>query len=276
MAKILVADDEPAVRDMIRLLLSREGHEVIEAEDGGSAYAKAVSQRPDIVLLDIGMPVMDGFLVLRELKHNPETESIPVIILTGRHLPQGEQQGMQQGALDYVTKPWGPDELEDRIRIALTYVESQRDIRTPPQPSTGSGNEGHNPQDKAQVSSELRFERARPLARGKPQRAGSNREKPSATREDEMSRGDKGGGDRRPALEEVVRSFITRKYRRIQNIRFIKITESGPTRGLNVYKIEGITTVLMGDIPTLLAKGFHITVYATRDGRVVDKQGNVL
>jgi len=78
------------------------------------------------------MPDMSGFLVLRKLKHNPETESIPVIILTGRHIPQGEQQGMQQGALDYVTKPWGPGELQDRIRIALAYVESQKDIRTFP------------------------------------------------------------------------------------------------------------------------------------------------
>lgn len=276
MAKVLVVDDEPAVRDIIRLLLSREGHEVIEAEDGGSAYAKAVSQRPDIVLLDIGMPDMSGFLVLRELKHNPETESIPVIILTGSHRPQDERQGMQQGALDYVTKPWGTGELEDRVRIALIYVESQGHIRTPPQPCTGPGNRGNNPQDKAQDSSEFRFERARRLARGKPKRAGPNREEPSATREDEMSRDNKEGGNRRPSLEEAVRSFITQKYPRIQNIRLIRITESGPTRGLNVYKIEGITTVLLGDVPALQAKGFHITVYATKDGRVVDKQGNVM
>jgi len=276
MAKVLVADDEPAVRDIIRLLLSREGHEVIEAEDGGSAYAKAVSQRPDIVLLDIGMPVMSGFLVLRELKCNPETESIPVIILTGSHLPKDERQGMQLGALDYVTKPWGPGELEGRIRMALTYLESQGHIRTPPQPSTGPGNRGNNPQDKAQVSSEFRFKRARSLTRGKPQRAGRIREEPSATREDEMSRDDKEGGNRRPSLEEAARSFISQKYPRIQNIRLIRITESGPTRGLNVYKIEGITTVLLGDIPALQAKGFHITVYATQDGRVLDKRGNVM
>ena len=91
-----------------------------------------------------------------------------------------------------------------------------------------------------------------------------------------MNRDHREGGDQRPQLEEVVRSLINQKYPRIRDIRFTRITESGPTRGLNVYKIEGITTVLLGDLGALQAKGFHFTIHATRDGRIVDKRGNVM
>lgn len=138
MTKILVAEDELAVRQVIRLLLAAQGYEIIEAADGGSAYDKVVSEKPDIILLDVMMPVMNGFDVLRKLKANPHTASIPVIIVTGKGQSQDERRGIQGGALDYISKPWGPGELEDRIRIALSYLQSN--LSSAPSPTTSANN----------------------------------------------------------------------------------------------------------------------------------------
>ena len=80
--------------------------------------------------------------------------------------------------------------------------------------------------------------------------------------------------------QAVVKDFIIKKYGNkfgaIQNIKFARITQSGPVRGLNIYKLEGVTTMLVGNIPSLQAKGFSITVWATRDGRMVDRRGRLL
>ena len=119
MPKILIVDDEDAIRNVVRLLLIQEGYDVIEAAYGQSGYSKAESEKPDLVLLDLMMPVMDGFEVLQKLKKNPQTSGIPVIILTAKIDVASERECMRLGAVDYIKKPWGPRELEDRIGMAL-------------------------------------------------------------------------------------------------------------------------------------------------------------
>ena len=123
MTKVLVIADDDVVRDVIMRLLYRRGYEVVEAAFGQDGCSKAASEKPQIILLDLMMPVMDGFEVLRKLKSNTATMSIPVIILTAKIDAESERRCMRDGALDYVHKPWGPGEIEDRIAIALGYRE---------------------------------------------------------------------------------------------------------------------------------------------------------
>ena len=125
MAKILIADDHMGTRKVINYMLSDEGHQVVEADDGLSACAIAVSEKPDIILLDIVMPEMDGFEALGRLKDNPDTGSIPVIFVTAKKQLEDETKGTQLGAFDFISKPLAPGELEDRIRMTLSYLESQ-------------------------------------------------------------------------------------------------------------------------------------------------------
>jgi CheY-like chemotaxis protein len=121
MPKILVVDDEADVRDVVTAILKQAGYDVIVAEYGLSRYSKAQSEDPDLVLLDLTMPVVDGFEVLDKLKKNPSTRSIPVIILTAKIDPASERECMRLGAADYIKKPWGPRELQDRIGMVLGY-----------------------------------------------------------------------------------------------------------------------------------------------------------
>ena len=93
MTKILVADDEQDVRDLLTDILLDSGYEVIEAADGGAALDKATSERPDLILLDVLMPVMDGLQVLRRLRENPAMEEIPVILLTAFPVKEDESLG---------------------------------------------------------------------------------------------------------------------------------------------------------------------------------------
>ncbi len=124
MTKVLVIDDEPVVRQVVNRLLTGEGYQVIEAPYGQAGYQLAISEKPNIILLDLMMPVMDGFQVLSKLKSNPETRPIPVIILTGKIDAESERRCMRSGAVDYIKKPWGPGELKDRIAMALGYGEN--------------------------------------------------------------------------------------------------------------------------------------------------------
>ena len=126
MTKILVIEDETYVRDFVIRLLDAEGYETIQAAYGQIGYSKAVSENPDLILLDLIMPVMDGLEVLRKLKRNLLTGPIPVIILTARIDAGSERECMQAGAVDYIKKPWGHRELEDRVRLALDYQQDTR------------------------------------------------------------------------------------------------------------------------------------------------------
>ena len=123
MVAILVIDDDADVRGVVGTLLTQAGYQTIDAEYGLNGYSKAQSEQPDLILLDLMMPVMDGFEVLRKLKGDPTTQTIPVIILTARIDAASERECMQSGATDYIKKPWGLRELEDRIGMALGYPE---------------------------------------------------------------------------------------------------------------------------------------------------------
>jgi diguanylate cyclase (GGDEF)-like protein len=123
---VLVVDDEP---QNVRLLgqLLREEHEVIIATNGAEALRRADSEHPpDLILLDVMMPGMDGWDVCRELKTNPVTAGIPIIFVTARDDVTDEAKGLAAGAVDYITKPFSPEIVRARVRTHLT-LKSQAD-----------------------------------------------------------------------------------------------------------------------------------------------------
>lgn len=119
MARILIAEDEPYILKMLDFRLKALGHEIIGAVDGGQALDLASKEKPDLVLLDVMMPVMDGFQVLRKLKSQEETKHIPVIILTAKGQEKDIVTGLEAGAADYVTKPFSFAELIARVNRAI-------------------------------------------------------------------------------------------------------------------------------------------------------------
>lgn len=128
-AKILVVDDDP---DMIRLLrhfLEREGYEVVEAQDGEEAVAQVAAQVPDLVLLDVMLPKMDGFQVAEWIKKDHRYRSIPVIMLTVREEVEDRVRGLDKGADDYVTKSSSHQELLARVRAMLRIKAMQDELQ---------------------------------------------------------------------------------------------------------------------------------------------------
>ena len=119
MAKVLVVDDERDIRASLVDILFYAGYDVIEAEDGGEAIEQTCTQYPDIILMDVMMPVMDGLEALRKLRDNPDTEAIPVILLTAVDAAKAEGVGMSLGVKHYITKPFDPDIVEGAIRVSL-------------------------------------------------------------------------------------------------------------------------------------------------------------
>ena len=119
MARILVADDDPLSIKLLNFRLRSVGHEVISAVSGGEALGIAMREKPDLVLLDIMMPVMNGFQVLRKLKLQEETKNIPVIMLTSKVQEKDVVFGLEAGAEDYITKPFSFAELNARVNRAL-------------------------------------------------------------------------------------------------------------------------------------------------------------
>lgn len=117
---VLVVDDEPKILDIVRLTLEREGFDVFEAEDGYQALEKAREVIPDIVLLDVMMPDVDGFEVLKEIR---SVSNVPVIILTVKGTEADKVRGLELGADDYITKPFGHRELVSRIKAVLRRAE---------------------------------------------------------------------------------------------------------------------------------------------------------
>ena len=134
MAKVLIADDEQNIRLSLVYILFDAGYDVIEAQDGAAAVEKAVLEQPDIILLDVMMPVMNGFEVLNKLRENPATETIPVVLLTALPPAEGEREGMNFGVSHYITKPWEPETVESTVRVALREAHG------------GAGEEEHGPE----------------------------------------------------------------------------------------------------------------------------------
>jgi PleD family two-component response regulator len=126
-AKILVVDDEPHIRRILQFLLEKEGFEVLMAENGEEALEVVRDQRPDLMLLDVMMPRMDGFTVLERLRRDFETSSLPVIMLTAKGESSEKVRGLKGGANDYLTKPFNQEELLLRMQNMLAASRSQRE-----------------------------------------------------------------------------------------------------------------------------------------------------
>ncbi|PKB78787.1 MAG: hypothetical protein BZY88_16635 [SAR202 cluster bacterium Io17-Chloro-G9] len=120
MATVLVVDDESDIRELLVDTLIDAGFQVIEAANGESALERAFRDRPDIILLDIWMPGMDGYEALWRLKEKPDTQDLPVILLTAMPASEGEQVGMDLGVSHYMSKPWEPGVVEAVVRVALS------------------------------------------------------------------------------------------------------------------------------------------------------------
>jgi DNA-binding response OmpR family regulator len=116
---VLVAEDDEDILDLVVFDLEDEGYEVLTARDGEAAVALALERRPDLILLDVAMPGLDGYEVTRRLRADEATRSTPVVLLTARAQVRDVILGFEAGANDYVTKPFRPDELRTRLQAAL-------------------------------------------------------------------------------------------------------------------------------------------------------------
>lgn len=116
MSKILIADDEQSIREILRIYLENEGYEVVEAEDGADALRKIEFEKPDLVLLDIMMPILDGIEVCRQVRKH---HTIPIIMATAKDEDDDRILGLEMGADDYVTKPFNNRELMARVKAVL-------------------------------------------------------------------------------------------------------------------------------------------------------------
>jgi len=118
-ARVLVVEDEPDIRDLVSFHLGREGFEVRTAGTGTQGLKDVRTKRPDLIVLDLMLPELDGIEVCRRLRQDPETASIPVIMLTAKGDEVDRIVGLELGADDYVTKPFSPKELVARVRAVL-------------------------------------------------------------------------------------------------------------------------------------------------------------
>jgi len=121
---ILIVDDEPAIRRFLRTSLTAQGFQVIEAQDGKGALEEIGHHPIDLLVLDLGLPDIDGFEIIRRLRHSGS--SVPILVLSSRTDETGKVRALDLGADDYVTKPFGVEELLARVRAALRHkMQSQ-------------------------------------------------------------------------------------------------------------------------------------------------------
>jgi two-component system, cell cycle response regulator DivK len=121
--RILVVEDQPDNRRILRDLLGNAGYELIEAETGEEALTAIEAQRPDLILMDIQLPVMDGYEATRRIRSNPELKSIPIIAVTSYALAGDEAKALAAGCNAYVTKPFSPRALLAKVQEHLALVE---------------------------------------------------------------------------------------------------------------------------------------------------------
>ena len=128
MKRILVIDDLPENVFMLQDRLENEGYEVVTAYDGKTGIAKATSDMPDLILLDVMMPEMTGIEVCKILKQDPGTADIPIIIVTAKSGADDAKEGLDAGALDYIKKPFEKVEMLARINSALRLAEAHKQV----------------------------------------------------------------------------------------------------------------------------------------------------
>ena len=121
MPRILVVDDQPDIRLMCRVNLQLEGYEVLEAADGDAGLEMVRLERPDLVLLDVMMPGLDGWQFMKEIKADPALSEVPIVLLTARVQREDEIRGWLSGAADYLPKPFNPSTLTEVVRRTLMH-----------------------------------------------------------------------------------------------------------------------------------------------------------
>jgi two-component system alkaline phosphatase synthesis response regulator PhoP len=124
--RILVVDDEIYIVHILDFSLGMEGYEVVTALDGEQALEKARSEKPDLIVLDIMMPKLDGYETCKRLKADPDTKDVPVILLSAKGRNVDQKVGFEVGADDYITKPFSPRKLVERINAILGNGTSQQ------------------------------------------------------------------------------------------------------------------------------------------------------
>jgi len=121
--RVLVIDDEPPIRLLCRVNLEADGMQVLEASDGPTGLEKARNEEPDVILLDVMMPGLDGWQVAEALLDDRRTSSIPIVFLTARAEVRDRARGLDLGGIDYVTKPFNPIELAPQVRELIQRVD---------------------------------------------------------------------------------------------------------------------------------------------------------
>jgi len=119
MTKILIAEDERDIRELITYTLQFAGYEVVSAGDGEEAVQLTLQEKPDLVLLDVRMPRMNGYEACKAIKADEKTKGIPVVFLSAKGQDAEIQAGMQAGAVEYMVKPFSPDQLTARVKVVL-------------------------------------------------------------------------------------------------------------------------------------------------------------
>ncbi len=123
--KVLVVDDDPVILKLLRVNFEMEGYVVVSASDGQQALDMARAEHPDVVLLDVMMPVMDGLDVSRALRADEATRELPIVLVSAKAQASDLERGMDAGADDYITKPFDPLELLDRVGQVLHRVRNR-------------------------------------------------------------------------------------------------------------------------------------------------------
>jgi two-component system, OmpR family, KDP operon response regulator KdpE len=121
---VLLIEDDPQIRRFLRATLPAHGYRLIEAETGDGGLVEAATRTPEVVLLDLGLPDMDGLEVTRRLR---EWSNVPIVVLSARGLERDKVAALDAGADDYLTKPFGVEELLARLRVALRHASSARE-----------------------------------------------------------------------------------------------------------------------------------------------------
>ena len=124
MSKILIIDDDTAILELIKVNLELLGHEAITASDGVKGFALARQELPDLIILDVMMPDVDGFTVASRIRNNPSTKDIPILMLTALSMIQDKTKGFDAGVDDYLVKPFELEELKLRVRALLRRVNA--------------------------------------------------------------------------------------------------------------------------------------------------------
>ncbi|MCP4139784.1 MAG: response regulator [Chloroflexi bacterium] len=130
--KILIIDDDIDTLRLVGLMLQKEGYQIITANNGKQGLLKMSEETPDLILLDIMMPEMDGYEVARRLRKNPETAETPILMFTAKSQAEDRVSGFEAGADGYLTKPTRPIELQAHIRGLLTHSEKTEAEETTP------------------------------------------------------------------------------------------------------------------------------------------------